>query len=115
MTPVTEAETRRKIIDKKLRLAGWNVYDPSEVIQELDIDLSAAGVSKVSEPTTPYCGHQFADYGLLHYAKPIAVVEAKKTSEDAALGKEQALQYAQNLQKMHTAGRYTLHLLHQRL
>jgi len=101
MTSLTEAETRRKIIDERLRLAGWNVADPSQVTQELDIDLTAAGVPKVSEAITPYGGHQFADYGLLHHGKPLAVVEAKKTSKDAALGKEQALQYAQNLQKIH--------------
>ena len=54
------AETRAKLIDAKLRLAGWNVRDPSQVIQELDIDLSEAGTQKVAEPKTPYSGHQFA-------------------------------------------------------
>ena len=87
----TEAETRAKIIDEKLRLAGWNVRDPSQVIQELEIDLSEAGAPRVAEPKTPYKVHQFADYGLLLNVKPIAVVEAKKTSKDAALGQEQAL------------------------
>ncbi len=67
----TEAETRRKLIDEKLRLAGWNVRDPSQVIQELDIDLSEAGIPKMAEPKTPYGGHQFADYGLLLYVKPL--------------------------------------------
>jgi len=98
---LTEAETRAKLIDEKLRLAGWNVRDTSQVIQELDIDLSEAGAPKLTEPKTPYSGHQFADYGLLLHVKPIAVVEAKKTSEDAALGQEQALQYARNLQKIY--------------
>jgi len=82
----TEAETRRKLIDEKLRLAGWNVRDPSQVIQELDIDLSEPGTQKVAEPKSSYSGHQFADYGLLLHVKPVAVVEAKKTSLDAALG-----------------------------
>ena len=81
----TEAETRRRLIDEKLRLAGWNVNDPSQVIQELDIDLSEAGAQKVAEPKTPYSGHQFADYGLLLHVKPMAVAEAKKPSLDAAL------------------------------
>jgi len=97
----TESETRRKLIDEKLRLAGWNVRDPSQVIQELDIDLSDAGVPRMAEPKTPYGGHQFADYGLLLHVKPMAVVEAKKTSLDAALGQEQALQYARNLRKIY--------------
>jgi type I restriction enzyme R subunit len=44
-------------------------------------------------------GHRFADYGLLIRGKPAAVVEAKKTSRDARLGQEQALQYAQALHR----------------
>jgi len=96
----TEEQTRKQLIDQKLHLAGWNVTDPSQVIQEVDIDLSAAGHA-VAEPTTSYTGRQFADYALLHHGKPIAVIEAKRTSKDAALGKEQALQYAANLQKIH--------------
>ncbi|MCK5233074.1 MAG: restriction endonuclease subunit R, partial [Desulfobulbaceae bacterium] len=100
--PLTEAQTRQKLIDEKLGFAGWNVNDPSQVIQELDIDLVEAGVLQTFEkPPTPYSCHQFADYVLLRHGKPLAVVEAKRTSKDANLGKEQALQYAQNLQKLH--------------
>ena len=98
---LSEAQTRRQLIDENLRLAGWNVQDPSQVSLELDIDLAQAGHSVAAEPQSPYSGHQFADYALLSHGKPLAVVEAKKTSKDAALGKEQALQYAQNLQKIH--------------
>ena len=36
---MNEAETRQQIIDQKLKLAGWDVSDPSLVIQELDIVL----------------------------------------------------------------------------
>lgn len=96
-----EADTRRELIDKQLALAGWDVNDASQVTQELDIDLVAAGTPRVAEPKTKYDNHQFADYALLHRGKPIAVVEAKKTSKDARVGKEQALQYSQNLQKIH--------------
>ncbi len=96
-----EAQTRREIIDKKLKLAGWNVDDPSQVTQELDIDLAEAGLPRAAEPATPYSGHQFADYGLLLRGEPIIVVEAKRTSKDARLGKEQALQYAQHLHEIH--------------
>ena len=32
----TEAQTRQRLINRKLKLAGWNVLDPSQVIQELD-------------------------------------------------------------------------------
>ena len=40
MNPWTEAETRQEIIDKRLALAAWNVKDPSQVTEELDIDLT---------------------------------------------------------------------------
>jgi len=93
----TEAQTRQQIIDRKLGLAGWNVRDRSQVTEELDIDLTTAW--GVSEPVTPYAGHQFVDYALLHEGRPIAVVEAKRTSKDAELGQEQALQYAENIRK----------------
>jgi type I site-specific restriction endonuclease len=96
-----EKRTRQEIIDRDLWLARWNVKDPSQVTEELDIDLSAAGQRKVAESRTPYGGHQFADYALLMGSKPVAVLEAKKTSKDAELGQEQGLQYAQNLQKIH--------------
>lgn len=96
-----EAQTRQQIIDMHLALAGWDVKDISQVTQELDIDLKAAGNPRVTDPKTKFDNHQFADYALLHQGKPFAVVEAKKTSKDARVGKEQALQYAQNLHKIH--------------
>ena len=98
---LTEAQTRQRIIDKKLHLAGWNVTDTSQVLQELEIDVPGASGTRAAEPTSPYAGHQYADYALLLHGKPVAVVEAKRTSKDAALGKEQALQYAQHLQRIH--------------
>ena len=94
----TEAQTRKELIDAKLQLAGWNVHDPAQVTQELEIDLAAARASRAAETVTPYGDHQFADYGLLLHGGPRVVVEAKRTSKDAALGKEQALVYAQNIQ-----------------
>ena len=98
--PHTEAQTRQQRIDKALRLAGWNVHDPSQVIQELDIYIENAG-SMAADVSTPYSGHRFADYALLRKGEPVAVIEAKKASKDAELGKEQALQYARDLQKIH--------------
>lgn len=94
----TEQQTRKNIIDKALESAGWKVNDPTQVILEFDINVGLH--PDISEPQTPYQGHQFSDYVLLGKdAKPLAVVEAKKTSKDAALGREQAKQYCYNLQK----------------
>jgi type I restriction enzyme R subunit len=89
-----EKLTRKEIIDNRLKQAGWNVTDRTQVIEEFDIHLTV-----VEEPTTPYAGHQYSDYVLLGKdGKPLAVVEAKKTSVDAALGREQAKQYCYNIQ-----------------
>lgn len=89
-----EKLTRKEIIDNRLKQAGWNVTDRTHVIEEFDIQLTI-----VEDPTTPYKGHQYSDYVLLgKNGKPLAVVEAKKTSVDAALGREQAKQYCYNIQ-----------------
>ena len=94
----TEAQTRSKLIDSQLAQSGWNVKDPTQVIEEFDIPTPLP--LGVAEPRTPYEGHQFSDYVLLGKdRKPLAVVEAKKTSKDAALGREQAKQYCYNIQK----------------
>ncbi len=99
--PHSEADTRQQLIDRDLRLAGWDLGDPTQVSEELDIDLRAAPreVRTIRDPH-PYHGHQFVDYALLARGRPVAVVEAKKTSRDAEVGQEQALQYAQNLQRI---------------
>ena len=99
--PYSEADTRQQLIDQHLRLAGWDVDDPSQVIQELDIYVGEGNPGAVSGRRLEYAGHRFADYGLVLQGKPAVVVEAKKTSRDAEVGQEQALQYAQQLQRMH--------------
>jgi len=94
----TEAQTRAELIDSQLAQSGWNVKDPTQVIEEFDI-LTSLPLG-VAEPRTPYGGHQFSDYVLLGKdRKPLAVVEAKKSSRDAAIGREQAKQYCYNIQK----------------
>lgn len=91
----TEKLTRKGIIDQRLKQAGWNVTDRTQVIEEFDIHLTV-----VEEPQTPYAGHQYSDYVLLGKdGKALAVVEAKKTSVDAALGREQAKQYCYNIKE----------------
>ncbi len=94
----TEQQTRIELIDKLLLQAGWSVNDPSQVVEEFDI---LVGLPEgVEEPRTPYEGHQFSDYVLLGKdGRPIAVVEAKKTSRDAAIGREQARQYCVHIQR----------------
>jgi len=94
----SEAQTRAELIDKLLGNSGWNVKDPTQVVEELDIITQLP--EGISEPRTPYEGRQFADYVLLGKdGKPLAVIEAKKTSKDAPIGREQAKQYCYNIQK----------------
>ncbi len=90
-----EKLTRKEIIDHRLKQAGWIVGDRSQVIEEFDIIVDQ---DLVHESPTPYAGHQYSDYVLLGKdGKPLAVVEAKKTSVDAAIGREQAKQYCYNI------------------
>lgn len=94
----TEAQTRKELIDKQLQSAGWDVSDCTQVIEEFDIKVDLP--DGVKEARTQYEGHQFSDYVLLgKHGKPLAVIEAKRTSKDAALGREQAKQYCYNIQK----------------
>ncbi|HNH33877.1 MAG TPA: DEAD/DEAH box helicase family protein, partial [bacterium] len=92
-----EKLTRKEIIDNRLKQAGWNVTDRTQVVEEFDIIVDK---NLVQEASTPYAGHQYSDYVLLGKdGKPLAVVEAKKTSVDAAIGREQAKQYCYNIKE----------------
>jgi len=55
---ISEAETRKVLIDKKLKDAGWDVHNFRQVSQEFDIPVPLP--EGISEPHTPYEGHQFA-------------------------------------------------------
>ncbi len=92
----SESQTRKEIIDVRLKSAGWDVSDRTQVIEEFDILVDPT--AKMKDPTSPYAGHQYSDYVLLGKdGKPLAVVEAKRTSKDAEIGREQAKQYAYNI------------------
>ncbi len=78
----TEKETREKQIDKKLLLSDWDTSNNTKVVKEFYLKTSNEKVDYVL----------FAKDG-----KPLAVVEAKKSSKDAELGREQAKQYCQNI------------------
>ncbi|CAM1353672.1 type I restriction endonuclease subunit R [Tenacibaculum halocynthiae] len=94
---MNEAKTRKELIDKQLQEAGWNINDQTQVGIEYDINVGLP--DGVSEPQAPYQGHQYSDYVLYGKdGKVLAVVEAKKTSANAELGREQAKQYCQNIQ-----------------
>ncbi|MBU0483921.1 MAG: DEAD/DEAH box helicase family protein [Proteobacteria bacterium] len=88
------------MIDKQLLQAGWRVGDLTQVREEFEIDVDNPLKTSDPGPSSPYEGHQYSDYVLLGKdSKIIAVVEAKKTSKDPAIGREQAKQYCFNIQK----------------
>ena len=91
-----EKLTRKEIIDYRLKSAGWIVTDRTQVIEEFIISVEN---NVANEPRASY-SLEFSDYVLLGKdGKPLAVVEAKKTSVDGRVGEEQAKQYAYNIQK----------------
>lgn len=90
-----EAETRARIIDMDLRAAGWNVSldksNTDEVVKELQVS---------EQPTTSGIG--YADYVLLDDdGKPLAVIEAKAARENIEKGRQQAVIYADALEKQY--------------
>lgn len=91
----SEEETRFKLIDALLLSSGWNVgargVSTPEVGQEVEV---------LHQPTGS--GKGYADYILWgDDGKPLAIIEAKKTAEDAQKGKMQAKYYADGLEKMY--------------
>ncbi|WP_316834467.1 DEAD/DEAH box helicase family protein [Pedobacter nutrimenti] len=89
-----ESQTRKEIIDHRLRQAGWNVGELSQVVEEFFITSQS---NELNESKNIY-GRSFCDYVLLgRDGKPLAVVEAKKTSVDSAIGREQAKEYCYNI------------------
>jgi type I restriction enzyme, R subunit len=94
-----EKQTRKEIIDNRLKKAGWLVGDLSQVVEEFDINVES---NTLQEPSVPYSKHLFSDYVLLGKdGKPLAVVEAKKTSIDARVGEEQAKKYCYKIQQQY--------------
>lgn len=92
---ISEAETRRRFIDLMLREAGWEVLDKEGDIQpgKACVEIEVSGM-----PNNAEIG--YADYVLFGAdGKPLAVVEAKRTSSDAVVGKHQAELYADCLEK----------------
>ena len=91
---ISEAETRKMYIDLMLREAGWDVLSTEGAIQPLKacIEVELQGM-----PNTHELG--YADYVLFGGdGKPLAVIEAKRTSVSPIKGKHQAELYADCLE-----------------
>ena len=87
LTEINEYETRKRYIDVELKLAGWDFN--KDIREEVEVYgmLNKSGVG-------------YVDYVLYgDNGKPLAVVEAKRTSKDPKIGQQQAKLYADCLQK----------------
>lgn len=85
---LSEFETRKRYIDVDLKLLGWAFGDDAKV----EVELTGMPNSE---------GKGFADYVL--YGKdglPLAVIEAKRTSNNPQMGIHQAKLYADCLERM---------------
>lgn len=88
-TDPTEHETRKQYIDAMLRDAGWRLG--VDWLEEVELQ---------GMPNHAQVG--FADYVLYgDNGKPLAVIEAKRTSVDPAKGRQQAKLYADLLEKQY--------------
>jgi type I restriction enzyme R subunit len=85
---LSEFSTRKTYIDVDLKLLGWTFGD--DVLEEVKVDDMAGN------PGQP----GYVDYVL--YGKdglPLAVIEAKRTSKDPNIGRQQAVLYADSLER----------------
>ncbi len=99
----SEYLTRKILIDVALKESGWDLKDLSQVQVEIDTKQSdfKKPVYKTHDETFQNeLESKYLDYLLLdEFGKPLAVIEAKKASKDWLLGKKQALQYAEDIEK----------------
>ena len=84
---ISELETRKKFIDLDLQIAGWE-FD-NNIEEEYEVQNMAQANKK-----------GYVDYVLWgRDHRPLAVVEAKRTSKDPKIGKQQAKLYADCLEE----------------
>ena len=96
-----EKQTRQQLIDPKLKLAGWEVLSVERVIEKNKacIEIPVTGMTKSS--TNP-SGNGFVDYVLFgDDCKPLAVIEAKRSTFNEEQGRVQAILYADVLEKQY--------------
>ncbi|MDU4471446.1 MAG: DEAD/DEAH box helicase family protein [Clostridium perfringens] len=96
-----EKETRKQLIDPKLRLAGWDVLTKNHVVEKSKacIETLVSGMPKTSENQS---GNGFVDYTMFgDDGKPLAIIEAKKSVVNEEQGRVQACLYADALEKQY--------------
>ena len=97
----TERETRLELIDPALKRAGWEVLANKGIIEKNKacIETAVFGMPITSENPT---GNGFVDYVLFgDDGKPLALIEAKKSTVNEENGRAQACLYADCLEKQY--------------
>lgn len=86
---LSEFQTRKMFIDEDLKLIGWKI-DQVQVVEEYPVDDLENIPGKKG----------YIDYALFGKdGSPLAVIEAKKTTKDPNIGKQQAVLYADCLER----------------
>ena len=86
---LSEFQTRKMFIDEDLKTLGWRI-DQLQVVEEYKVDDMEGIPGKTG----------YIDYVLFGKdGAPLAVVEAKKTTKDPNVGKQQAVLYADCLER----------------
>ena len=92
---VSEAETRRLFIDMMLRESGWELVE-----KEGAIVAGKACIETEVSPMPNASGKGYVDYVLFGAnGKPLALIEAKRTTKDPVVGRQQAKLYADGLER----------------
>ena len=96
VTEYSEFETRKFFIDLMLREAGW------ELVSKDNVALPNKAGTEIEVHGMPVQDVGYADYVLYGSdGKPLAVIEAKRTSKDSIIGKHQAELYADCLERQY--------------
>jgi len=88
---ISEYKTRKRYIDVDLKLMGWRFTgEDADVWEEYEVDNMAGVLGQKG----------YADYVLFGKdGLPLAIVEAKRTSQDPNAGRTQAVLYANSLER----------------
>lgn len=86
---LSEFKTRKLFIDEDLKMLGWKI-DQVQIVEEYPVDDMENIPGKAG----------FIDYALFGKdGAPLAVIEAKRTTKDPNVGKQQAVLYADCLER----------------
>ena len=94
---MTEAKTRSLYIDQYIQEAGWEMLDKENVVVagKVGIEIRVDGMPNAQ-------GFGFCDYVLFgRDGKPLAIVEAKKTTVSPDVGRHQVDLYAECMEKVY--------------